>query len=322
MSVLIVIPCLNEKEHIEKLVRDLVSHNEALAPHIVIADGGSKDGTVEIAKALAQEFDYVSYLHNPKRVQSSAINLAVKEFGQNKDYLIRIDAHADYPEDYCQVLLEEAKSSDASSVVVPMDTIGHKGFQEAVAAAQNSVMGNGGSAHRNSQSEGQWVDHGHHALMTIASYTSVDGYDESFSHNEDAELDKRIKDAGHTIWMTAKTSCTYYPRSTPLSLFRQYMKYGQGRVKTILKHKMKPKPRQLAPAVVFPAIVLALLSPLHIIFAIPLLSWAGLCFGYGLLLGFRDKKINVMLLSGIAAMTMHLGWSIGFWFGLLRGYKP
>ena len=40
--------------------------------------------------------------------------------------------------------------------------------------------------------EGHWADHGHHALMRISAFRAVGGYDESFSHNEDAELDYRL----------------------------------------------------------------------------------------------------------------------------------
>ena len=41
--------------------------------------------------------------------------------------------------------------------------------------------------------------------MRIAAFRAVGGYDESFSHNEDAELDYRLRQAGYRIWMTDKT---------------------------------------------------------------------------------------------------------------------
>ena len=48
-------------------------------------------------------------IHNPKRIQSAAINLAVEQFGDGAEYVIRIDAHGDYPVDYCRVLVAEAE---------------------------------------------------------------------------------------------------------------------------------------------------------------------------------------------------------------------
>ena len=124
--------------------------------------------------------------------------------------------------------------------------IGEAGFQRAVAAAQNSPIGTGGSAHRMGNASGP-VDHGHHALMRIDAFRAVGGYDETFRANEDAELDYRLRQAGHTIWLTDRTAMTYYPRATVSGLFRQYFGYGGGRARNILKHRMRPRLRQMAP---------------------------------------------------------------------------
>ena len=87
-------------------------------------------------------------MHNPKRIQSAAINLAVATYGDDFDYLIRIDAHGDYPADYCDRLVDEAAATGADFVVVAMATRGVGVFQKATAVAQNSKLGNGGSQHR------------------------------------------------------------------------------------------------------------------------------------------------------------------------------
>lgn len=315
--ILAVIPCLNEEAHLRTLVDSLVANNRDLTLRIVIADGGSTDRTQEIARELAAQHGNVVVLHNPKRLQSAAVNLAVAAEGAGHDCLIRLDAHAAYPAGFCRLLVQEQAQTGAASVVVPMHTVGTAGFQKAVAAAQNSKLGNGGSAHRNVTGQGKWVEHGHHALMTITAFTSVGGYDETFSHNEDAELDLRLAAAGQRIWLTGLTALDYYPRSSPLALFRQYLRFGQGRARTILKHAIKPAPRQLAPAAVLPAFILALLAPVLPLAALPLLAWAGLCLACGAWLAFKAKD-PVLLLSGPAAMIMHAGWSAGFWRVMLK----
>ncbi len=319
--ILAVIPCLNEEAHIRQLVDGLVANNSDLSLRIVIADGGSSDKTPAIARELANQYSTVVYLYNTKRIQSAAVNLAVATEGSGSDCLIRIDAHASYPADFCRVLLAEQQATGAASVVVPMNTVGQGDFQRAVAAAQNSKLGNGGSSHRNAGTEGKWVDHGHHALMRIDAFTSVGGYDETFSHNEDAELDHRLALAGHKIWLTGKTALDYYPRSTPGALFQQYMRFGHGRARTILKHKIVPKPRQMAPAFVLPALVLSLLAPILPIAFWPFAAWVMLCLGYGVLLGVKAKDNAVMMYSGLAAMIMHMGWSIGFWRGVIYALR-
>jgi len=319
-GVLIVIPCLNEEAHLERLVRGLAENCRALTARIVVADGGSTDGTPEIARRMAALYPNVVYLHNPKRLQSAAVNLAAATHGADAAFLIRLDAHADYPADYCRVLIAEAQSTGADSVVVSMNTTGQGRFQRAVAAAQNSKLGNGGSAHRTAGGGGAWVDHGHHALMRLAAFRAVGGYDESFSHNEDAELDIRLRRAGYKIWLTGKTELTYYPRSAPRPLFLQYFRFGQGRARTVLKHHIVPKLRQMAPAAVAPAAALALLSPLWPPAALPLLLWAAICLGYGAALALRTKNVPDAL-AGPAAMLMHAGWSLGFWTGVMKNLR-
>lgn len=318
-SSLIVIPCLNEAAHIGGLLQRLRPAAARLGARIVVADGGSTDGTQGIVEELAAEDPRVILIANPKRIQSAAINLAVATFGDDADYLIRIDAHGGYPADYCDRLVEEAQATGADSVVVSMLTSGTGAVQRAVAAAQNSRLGTGGSKHRH-MSAGEWVDHGHHALMRIAAFRAVGGYDESFSHNEDAELDHRLRLAGYRIWMSGKTQMVYYPRSTLKSLFFQYLGYGRGRARNVLKHRMMPKLRQMIPLLVFPVVLMALLSPIFVLAAVPFLVWAGVCLGYGIRTAISQRNPAIAL-AGVSVMVMHLGWSMGFWLQLL-GPQP
>ncbi|PBC05577.1 glycosyltransferase family 2 protein [Mesorhizobium sp. WSM3860] len=318
-SSLIVIPCLNEAAHIGGLLQRLRPAAARLGARIVVADGGSTDGTQGIVEKLAAEDPRVTLIANPKRIQSAAINLAVATFGDDADYLIRIDAHGGYPGDYCDRLVEEAQATGADSVVVSMLTSGTGAVQKAVAAAQNSRLGTGGSKHRH-MSAGEWVDHGHHALMRIAAFRAVGGYDESFSHNEDAELDHRLRLAGYRIWMSGKTQMVYYPRSTLKSLFFQYLGYGRGRARNVLKHRMMPKLRQMIPLLVFPVVLMALLSPIFVLAAVPFLVWAGVCLGYGTRTAISQRNPAIAL-AGVSVMVMHLGWSMGFWLQLF-GPQP
>ncbi len=312
---LIVIPCLNEARHIGPLIGRLGRAVETLDAVLVVVDGGSTDGTREIVQNIAALRDDIALLDNPKRIQSAGINLAVAAFGDQYDYLIRIDAHGDYPEDYCETLVAEATATGADSVVVAMETVGTGAFQKATAYAQNSKLGNGGARHRVG-SKSHWADHGHHALMRIAAFRAVGGYDEDFSHNEDAELDFRLNAAGYRIWMTDRTNMVYYPRASAGPLFRQYFAYGRGRARNLLKHRSWPSLRQMIPLSVAPVAAGALLAVINWAAAIPFVFWAAACLGYGVWMAVGQRNPYGPL-AAVSAMIMHFAWSAGFWRELL-----
>jgi succinoglycan biosynthesis protein ExoA len=167
---------------------------------------------------------------------------------------------------------------------------------------------------------GAWVEHGHHALVKLDSFVAVGGYDETYSHNEDAELDHRLLDAGGRIWLEPALSIVYFPRKTIRSLARQYYKYGHGRAMTVARHGGRRRVRQILPLGIAPICGLFVLSPLYPIAGLPALAWALLCVVYGLALGVRGGTCAAM--AGPAAMIMQLAWSIGYWTSLITGRKP
>lgn len=313
---LVLIPCLNEASHIGMLIERLSASSELLDMKLIVADGGSTDGTCEIVRRISERNPRVLLIHNEKKIQSAAINLAVEKFGDDHDYFIRIDAHGDYPADYCERLIEDAVATSADSVVVAMVTKGFGLFQKATAVAQNSRLGNGGSKHRQGGAKGHWTDHGHHALMRVSAFRAVGGYDEGFSHNEDAELDYRLNAAGFRIWMTDKTVMTYYPRASVAGLFHQYLNYGRGRAKNILKHRAIPKLRQMVPLMVAPVVAGASLAFLSWAAFVPAGVWMVACVGYGIWMAVGHRNPYGPL-AAFSAMVMHLGWSAGFWMQLL-----
>lgn len=309
---LIVIPCLNEEAHLPALLALLCADPAAADARIVVADGGSTDASEDVVRRFAADDPRVALLANPKRVQSAGVNLAVARYSADATTLIRVDAHAAYPADFLTRLIQAAEETGADSVTVSMRATSERGacFQAAAAAAQNSVLGAGGSPHRKGGGR-RWVDHGHHALFKLAAFRGAGGYDESFTHNEDAELDARIKARGGAILLAADILIDYFPRRTAPALARQYFGYGRGRARTAAKHRQKLKPRQLAPLAVAPAIALCAFTPFSLWAAAPAAAWLTLCLGYGLLLGVRERSLCAAL-SGIPAAIMHAAWSAGF----------
>jgi succinoglycan biosynthesis protein ExoA len=321
---LIVVPCLNEEKSLPGLLEWL--RRESGIALVVVADGGSSDASRSIVEAAMCEWPSLRLIENPERYQSAGINRAVQAFGEGREWLVRIDAHAAYPEKYVQTLIDAAMRHDAQSVVVPMVTSGSGCFQHAVAAAQNSKLGTGGSLHRHI-GNGAFVDHGHHALMRLSSFTAVDGYDATFSHNEDAELDFRLGEKGNKIWLEPKAAVRYFPRSTATALWRQYFNFGKGRARTVRKHRLRLKLRQALPLAIAPVVLVGLLAlpgfllwPWAALLVAPMAGWMALCQAAGVVLAIGERS-RCTLAAGSALMIMHAAWSFGFWSQIVSPAK-
>lgn len=320
MSLLVVIPCLNEETHLPGLLDVLCADPAAADARIVVVDGGSSDASARIVRQHAERDARISLLHNPLRVQSAGVNLAVRTFGADFGFFVRVDAHAAYPADFLTRLVQAQAETGADSVVVSMRAAAAPDacFQQAAACAQNSLLGAGGSPHRKAGAR-RWVDHGHHALFRTAAFLAAGGYDESFTHNEDAELDVRLSSAGAKILLAADILIDYFPRPTARALARQYFNYGKGRVRTALKHRTPLKLRQLAPAAVAPIVLLGIsLAPIAPVAATPLALWLAACLAYGAALGARNGR-TCAAAAGFAAAIMHFSWSLGFLRGAVAG---
>jgi succinoglycan biosynthesis protein ExoA len=308
-SFVIIIPALNEERYIAACLTSLVAQAEAAEGEIMVMDGGSIDRTRSIVRAIAAAHPCLRLIDNPRRTQSAAVNLAARLC--DAPILLRADAHALYPPDFVACCLAALREHEATSVVVPMITKGRAGFQLAVAAAQNSRLGNGGAAHRGAAMSG-FVDHGHHAAFDRSFFLQVGGYDEAFTHNEDAEFDYRAVQAGGRIWMCAEAPVTYFPRADLVALVRQYFRHGRGRARMLRRHGLWPRPRQMAPVAALCLVVAGLvLAVRHPGFVMLPLGYVVLCLVWGAIAAWPWRS-PWRAASGVAAIAMHLGWACGF----------
>ena len=322
-SILAVIPTLNEERHIETCIRSLMAGNPNLRDvPLVVADGGSSDDTVAIVNRLTSEFPNLQLMHNPKRLQAAAMNLAVSQVSTSQTrYIVRCDAHSIYPAGFILSVARTLQATGAASVVIPMDAVGDTCFERANAWIVDTPLGSGGSAHRGGTASG-YVDHGHHAGFDIAMYRQVGGYDETFSHNEDAEYDERVAQAGGKIFLDADIRIRYIPRGSVGRLAKQYFNYGKGRARNVRKHRQRLKIRQALPVfallastgglILSPAFLPALILPAGYISVLAAASVAVAVW----------KRSTCGLLAGLISGTIHMSWAAGFLKEALTGSKP
>ena len=308
-----VVPTLNEDGYIEACLMSLLGQWPQESLEVLVMDGGSTDGTQDRVAALALRYPNLRLLRNPRRLQSAAMNLAARLASPKATILLRADAHAVYPAGFVRHCVNDLLRTGAVSVVVPMRTQAEQGHvvQRAIAVAQSSRLGNGGSAHRIG-GRSSFVEHGHHAAFDRAFFLSIGGYDESFTHNEDAEFDHRVGLAGGRVWMCAQAPVSYFPRKTLEALARQYFRHGKGRARTLVKHQLRPRPRQVVPVIATCALLGGMvLAPVEPLMGLAALAYPAACLAWGVARATVSRDAG-LLAAGPALLAMHIFWACGF----------
>jgi glycosyltransferase involved in cell wall biosynthesis len=258
-TVTVAIPTYNEVANIEQVVKGFFETDYPNLVEILIADGGSTDGTQDIVKSLSLVDSRVKLILNPQKIQAAALNLMLAE--AKGDIFLRADAHCDYAPDYIERCVEALLASNALGVGGRQRFVASTAFHAGVSLASRSWLGGGRSKLRNPNYEGfadtlfmgcYWKDtllkqsrdkSDHSVNLNLSEFKfqkALEVFDTSQITNEDAELNARLrKNQDNALFISPRIRVEYYPRKTIKSLWIQYFKYGRGRFLTLTKHPQK-----------------------------------------------------------------------------------
>jgi len=310
----VVCPTYNEASFIDNVL-EFYSQAPSEETELIIVDGGSTDPTLHIVKRWQAEHPDIRVLLNPEKYVPYALNLAIKN--SVGDPIIRLDAHTNYNVDYFEKIIETFKNTDADIVGGPMRSVGRTAFQRAVAFCTSTIFGIGDSKIHNENYKG-YSDHVYLGAWRRNLFTDVGYFDEELKRNQDDEFHYRAKSLGKKIYLNPEIKSFYYPRSSLISLIKQYFQYGLFKPLVLKKVKSGIKFRHLIPsAFILYLIAIFFLSEIKIIF-IPLLLYFALQIWFSIAnnLGFNEK-----LFALIVYPTLHLSYGAGFLLGLAKLLK-
>ncbi|UXE60998.1 MAG: glycosyltransferase family 2 protein [Woronichinia naegeliana WA131] len=238
--VTIAIPAYNEANYIESVIKGFLKQNHPSLLEIIVADGGSNDGTQEIVKKIAFGDSRVKLLENSLKTQSAGLNLIFKH--SQGDIFLRADAHSEYAPDYIQKCIEALESSQAWNVGGSQRHMARNAFQGGVALAFRSFLA--GTAKYHDPDYNGYADTVYlgcfltDALQKIVyNSTKKELFDTTQITNQDAELNlKLLEFFEKAIYISSDIKVWYNPRSDWKKLCIQYFKYGRGRYLTTKKH--------------------------------------------------------------------------------------
>jgi len=325
-TVSIIIPCYNERDHIELCVRSILAQEPPAGGfEVIVADGMSDDGTRDILGKLAKEDKRLRVVDNPNCFTPFAMNVGIRE--ARGGFITIMGAHTEYANDYirtCLDLLVEHPEVWCSGG--PIISRGKTRFGRAVAVAMSHPIGVGNAKHRFSNYEG-YAEGACFPMFRREVFDRIGYYDESLVRNQDDEFNLRMSLNGGKVFISPRVRCIYYVREQPIHLFWQYFNYGYHRVAVLKKHRIPASLRQIAPVVFFPTSAFLLTGSLILpgwwalaACGLPLAYVLTLCSG-GAWVALKEG-ITTGLLFPVAAFIMHFSYAIGFIRGLMGSEHP
>jgi succinoglycan biosynthesis protein ExoA len=309
-TVAVIIATLDEAANIGHVL-DTALGNEAVT-EVIVADGGSTDGTREAVAARASGDARVRLVDNPFRIQSGGLNLAAST--ATADLLLRLDAHTTYSHDYIERSV--AVWRPGTAVGGPMRADGDGPWAEAIAYAMDDPMAVGPARFRHATAP-EDVDTVYLGLFERMRFLAVGGYRTFPSGTvEDTDFYARWRADGGTVRVDPSIRSSYHPRARWGALWRQYRRYGQGKAELFWLNGRLPSVRALAPA----ALIAGLVGGTAFAIVVTPLPIAALLLAWGAALVTTAARAPARRVrTAVTAATMHAAYGAGTWIGVLRG---
>jgi succinoglycan biosynthesis protein ExoA len=325
----VIAPMLNEAPHVEQLASDLAKQDFAGEVEVLVADGGSSDGSVVLLTSAAERLGLaLQVLDNPAGWVSQGLNACIGK--ATGDLIVRVDCHSRFPSDYLRLCAETSDATGADNVGGTAIATGRTPTERAVAAAMDSPFGGIGWSRTHSAAGPVETDTVTFGAFRPDAFCRFGLFDESLRRNQDDEFNLRLRLGGGRIVLEPAIKPEYIPRGRLRAVFRQYFEYGRWKVPVMRKHRRVLGLRSLAPAVfVLWLVALSLTAPFWRPAAWALASTAtaycALALGFGIA-SLRRRRESLLLLPRVLAayFVFHAGYGAGMLRGLLpsRGNPP
>jgi glycosyltransferase involved in cell wall biosynthesis len=304
----VILPVLNEQAHLEDSIRAILSQKYLGKFEVILALGPSRDLTNEIAAGLAAEDSRITLVDNPSGRTAAGLNLALN--ASTQEIVVRVDAHAEIPDNYLAIVVETLRDSGAVNVGGVMGAEGVTFFETAVAAAMCSPFGVGGSRFHIGGKPG-YVDTVYLGAFIRQAVVDAGGFDERFIRAQDWELNYRLRQNGGKIYFDPRLHVTYRPRPNFRRLAKQYFEYGRWRRVIARKYPETINYRYLAPPLALIGTVLSLIAGTLFDPSLYLPAATYITF-IAITPLFISKNLAHYPLLLFILPTMHFSWGFGF----------
>ena len=227
----VILPVRNEEKYIEACVASIFAQDyPAEQMEVLFVDGRSEDSTVALLHEMQKAHPQIVVLDNPNRTVPYAMNIGIRE--SRGEVIVRLDAHAEYPEDYVRLSVETLLSRDCDNAGGVFETRGRGFMGEAIAEMLRTPLGVGNATYRLTTEDG-YVDTVPFGCFRRALFERIGGFDERMTRNQDNELNFRIRKSGGKIYLNHNIRVLYYCRDTMRGIMKMGFMNGKWNVITM-----------------------------------------------------------------------------------------
>lgn len=316
-TISIVVAVYNEEKHLAVCLDSLLRQSYAGPVEIIVVDGGSSDGTLDIVGGYCSKHENIQLLHNENKFQSFGRNIG---FRAAKGSLVAyLDGHSYAAEDWLEQLFtaftklkKENKKICAVGSVHRNPT--EKGFTYAQTVAFNSVLGGAAMSSYSEKDQLRKVNWAYACLYDAKILKEAGYYDTKYEKGEDLELNLRLtKKLGYDLYICPDAITYYYKKESLEELFTQMKSYGYWRY-LVMRDLDEPLFPYALPAL-FIMFLLAL-TALSLIFPIVFIFLILIIIAYVLVLfaaAFWESimKRKMLMSLFLIYMFIHFGYGSG-----------
>ena len=321
----VVCPIYNEEKYIAKCIDSILEQD---FPHddmeVLFVDGMSSDRTREIVLEYTEKYKFIRLLDNPHRTSPYAMNIGIEN--ATGDTIFRMDAHAQYPNNYLSELyLKFQELPNAENVGGVCETLPCNDTNEAYAIAEvlSNSFGMGNSYFRTGVSEIRKVDTVPFGCFHKSLFKRIGLYDTDLDRNQDDELNGRIIRNGGSIYIIPSIKIKYFARDKMGKVRKMFYQYGLYKPLVNKKLGAPATLRQFVPVLFLLGIVLGAVAcyfwpTFRWIYLALACLYTLLCISIGIKNAAKLKRTSLAILIPYAFFNTHISYGWGYLRGIFK----
>lgn len=223
----VICPIYNEEKYIAKCIDSILAQDYPKDDlEVIFVDGMSSDRTREIVAEYSAKYPFIRLIDNPDRIVPPAMNIGIK--ASKGDIIIRLDAHAIFPQNYFSELVLNLHKLRADNVggVCRTLPINDTPVCRSIAYVLSSSFGMGNSHFRVGADSIKEVDTVPFGCFKRELFERIGYFDEELTRNQDDEFNGRIIKNGGKIFLLPDLVIDYFARDTVAKVYKMFYQYG------------------------------------------------------------------------------------------------